>query len=260
MLIIHEWTNNVQNDVTFTATLVSQNEKNALFENPTLEIKLPSEVEKVVLGDVSLLYSDELKIQNVNVVDKNGSKTIIIKTIGKQTTYNEITKGANIIIPASVIVKKDIASTSSSVELSNKNNKVNVDIKIYSFVDENQYATQEETSETKNIETSANNDSANNDSTNEELKNIQVDYKAYLGNDEIKDGDTVHNGEYIKYVATLKNNSNEKIDDVTFVGQVPDDAVYVEIKNTDLTEDDISSKNYDKCKINEKMILKNIQN
>jgi len=49
-----EWTNNIQNNVTFTATLVSKNQKNTLFENPTIEIKLPSEVEKVVLGDVKV--------------------------------------------------------------------------------------------------------------------------------------------------------------------------------------------------------------
>lgn len=246
-----EWTNNIQNDVTFIATLVSQNEKNALFENPTLEIKLPSEVEKVVLGNVSLLYSDELKIQNVNVVDKNGEKTIIIKTVGKQTTYNEITKGVNIIIPTSIIVKKDISSTSASVELSNENNKSNVDIKIKSFVDENEYKTQEETSETKSVETSE-----NNTPSNEELENIQVDYKAYLGNDEIKDGDTVHNGEYIKYVATIKNNSNEKIDNVTFVGQVPDNAVYVEIKDEELTKEEIQIQEHDECKITEKKEIK----
>lgn len=251
-----EWTNNIQNSVTFTATLVSQNEKNALFENPTLEIKLPSEVEKVVLGNVSLLYSDELKIQNVNVVDKNGVKTIVIKTVGKQTTYNEITKGVNIIIPTTVIVKKDIASTSSSVELFNENNKTNVDVQIKSFVDEYEYKTQEETSETKSVEDSANNTSENDTQSNEELENIQVDYKAYLGNDEIKDGDTVHNGEYIKYVATLKNNSNDKIDNVTFIGQVPDDAVYVEIKDEELTKEEIELQEHDECKIIEKKEIK----
>ena len=148
-------------------------------------------------------------------------------------------------------MKKDISSTSASVELSNENNKSNVDIKIKSFVDENEYKTQEETSETKSVETSE-----NNTPSNEELENIQVDYKAYLGNDEIKDGDTVHNGEYIKYVATIKNNSNEKIDNVTFVGQVPDNAVYVEIKDEELTKEEIQIQEHDECKITEKKEIK----
>lgn len=246
-----EWTNSVQNDVTFTATLVSQNEKNTLFENPTIEIKLPSEVEKVVLGDVSLLYSDELSVKDVSVVDKAGAKTIVIKTVGKQTTYNEITKGINIIIPASVIVKKDVESANSKIEFSVADNKVDVDVQIKSFVDEKQYETQEAVSNTISVNTAE-----NNNTKNDILENIQVDYKAYLGNDEIKDGDTVHNGEYIKYVATLKNNSNDRIDNVTFVGEVPENAVYVEIKNENLTKEESHSKKYDRCKINEKEEIK----
>lgn len=52
----NEWTNTIQNEVIFTANLISNENKYNLFKNPTIEIKLPSEVENVILGDVSLLY------------------------------------------------------------------------------------------------------------------------------------------------------------------------------------------------------------
>ena len=112
-----EWTNNVQNDVTITATLVTNGPEYNLFKNPVLEIKMPAEVEKVVLGDVSLLYDDNLIVKSADVVEKDGVKVIRIVLNGVQDKYsvNSLVSGANVIIPATVIVKKDIASTDSVV-------------------------------------------------------------------------------------------------------------------------------------------------
>ena len=211
-----EWTNNIQNNVTFTATLVSKNQKNTLFENPTIEIKLPSEVEKVVLGDVALLYSDELKIQDVKVVEKNGYKSIVVKTKGIQTIYNSdsLINGINIIIPATVILKKDILAKDENVEciVGDKSIQENVSIKTF---EELQYNTENTEKAIESVSES-----------NEDLSKIDIEYKAYLGSTELKNEDYVHEGEYVKYVAKVKNNSNKAIENVTVIAEIPENATY----------------------------------
>ena len=49
---------------------------------------MPSEVDNVILGDVSLLYDSNLSIKNYEVQDKNGIKVIRIQLDGTQTDYN----------------------------------------------------------------------------------------------------------------------------------------------------------------------------
>ena len=236
-----EWTNNIQNNVTFTATLVSKNQKNTLFENPTIEIKLPSEVEKVVLGDVALLYSDELKIQDVKVVEKNGYKSIVVKTKGIQTIYNSdsLINGINIIIPATVILKKDILAKDENVEciVGDKSIQENVSIKTF---EELQYNTENTEKAIESVSES-----------NEDLSKIDIEYKAYLGSTELKNEDYVHEGEYVKYVAKVKNNSNKAIENVTVIAEIPENATYVEITKVKSKPGD-----YDECKLTEKQEIK----
>lgn len=237
-----EWTNNIQNNVTFTATLVSKNQKNTLFENPTIEIKLPSEVEKVVLGDVALLYSDELKIQDVKVVEKNGYKSIVVKTKGIQTIYNadSVINGINIIIPATVILKKDILAKDENVEciVGDKSIQENVSIKTF---EELQYNTENTEKAIESVSES-----------NEDLSKIDIEYKAYLGSTELKNEDYVHEGEYVKYVAKVKNNSNKAIENVTVIAEIPENATYVEFVTEDLSDKKI----YDQCQIKERNDIK----
>ncbi len=267
------WTNNVQNDVTFTATLVTSGPEYNLFKNPVIDIKLPNEVEKVVLGESSILYDSGLQLDSVQVVDDNGSKVIRVKVNGTQTSYvqNEVVNGANIVIPASIILKKDIVSSQENIAVSFANYRnakspetgnLDIPVNVTSIINNNASA---------NEQNSNNGASANGVATNFaavsaqttlatanntvveakpiDLDKISVEYKAFLGDKELADGDSVHENEYIKYVAKVRNNTGEDVNGLNVVASVPEGTTYVTIENRELTEDEKQTEKYDKCTI-----------
>ena len=267
------WTNNVQNDVTFTATLVTSGPEYNLFKNPVIDIKLPNEVEKVVLGESSILYDNGLQLGSVQVVDDNGSKVIRVKVNGTQTSYvqNEVVNGANIVIPASIILKKDIVSSQENIAVSFANYRnakspeignLDIPVNVTSIINNTASA---------NEQGSNNGASANGVATNFaavsaqdtlatanntvveakpiDLDKISVEYKAFLGDKELADGDSVHENEYIKYVAKVRNNTGEDVNGLNVVASVPEGTTYVTIENRELTEDEKQTEKYDKCTI-----------
>ena len=267
------WTNNVQNDVTFTATLVTSGPEYNLFKNPVIDIKLPNEVEKVVLGESSILYDSGLQLGSVQVVDDNGSKVIRVKVNGTQTSYvqNEVVNGANIVIPASIILKKDIVSSQENIAVSFANYRnakspetgnLDIPVNVTSIINNNASA---------NEQNSNNGASANGVATNFaavsaqatlatanntvveakpiDLDKISVEYKAFLGDKELANGDSVHENEYIKYVAKVRNNTGEDVNGLNVVASVPEGTTYVTIENRELTEDEKQTEKYDKCTI-----------
>lgn len=112
-----EWTNNIQNDVTFTAILVTNGPQYNLFKNPVIEIELPTEVENVILGEVNLLYDNNLNV-NGEVIDKGTCKAIRIEVTGSQNEYiyNDLISGAEIVIPASIIINKQIETVETNIK------------------------------------------------------------------------------------------------------------------------------------------------
>lgn len=276
------WTNNVQNDVTFTVTLVTSGPEYNLFKNPVIDIKLPNEVEKVVLGESSILYDSGLQLGSVQVVDDNGSKVIRVKVNGTQTSYvqNEVVNGANIVIPASIILKKDIVSSQENIAVSFANYRnakspeignLDIPVNVTSIINNNASA---------NEQNSNNGASANGVATNFaavsaqatlatanntvveakpiDLDKISVEYKAFLGDKELADGDSVHENEYIKYVAKVRNNTGEDVNGLNVVASVPEGTTYVTIENRELTEEDKNYQQYDQCKLKEDENIKNI--
>ena len=269
------WTNNVQNDVTFTATLVTSGPEYNLFKNPVIDIKLPNEVEKVVLGESSILYDSGLQLGSVQVVDDNGSKVIRVKVNGTQTSYvqNEVVNGANIVIPASVILKKDIVSSQENIAVSFANYRhakspetgnLDIPVNVTSIINNNASANEQNSNNGASANGVATNfaavsaqatlTTANNtvvEAKPIDLNKISVEYKAFLGDKELADGDSVHENEYIKYVAKVRNNTGEDVNGLNVVASVPEGTTYVTIITKDLTEEDVNSADYDECKITE---------
>ncbi len=80
-----------------------------LYKNPSIEIVLPTYVEKVDIKDINLLFDNELTIKNYHMdVNENGNTVIRVNLEGEQTNYSsdEISKGANLIINTDITLKQ----------------------------------------------------------------------------------------------------------------------------------------------------------
>ena len=112
-------------NVEIRAVLDTSNEYNALFENTTLKIILPSYIENIDLNSVNILLDNGLKIKNSQVKDENGQKVIYVELEGKQTEYtiDAEYKGAIVVLNTDINVKTLTPSSSAKItmEYTNKN-------------------------------------------------------------------------------------------------------------------------------------------
>lgn len=223
-----ELTNNVQNDVVFTADLITNNIQYNLFKNPVLEIKLPTEVEKVVLGEVSLLYDDNLIVSSAEVIDRENYKVIRLQIEGTQNTYmlDSAISGAHIVIPATVIVKKDIEAIDTNIDVTYFNESgLNNDYTNRQLESKKIPISISSTFEVKErMATFASN--ARTVGNNSELQLVAY---AQVGDQVLKDGDTVKEHEVIRYVMQIKNNSNNDISGLKVLAQVPEGTNYATV-------------------------------
>ena len=221
-----EWTNSAQNDTTITATLVTNSPEYNLFKNPVIEIQLPQEVEKVVLGETQLLYNDNLSIKKAEVIDRNNQKVIRIELNGTQNAYttNSIVNGVNVVIPATIIVKKDIESTQTNA--------------YYAYLNETATGIdyEQEGKNCKNIgvnitvpQQEENNEPQETQQEEQEVvsANLDAEITAKVGNDVIEDKGMVYQGEVITYTYKITNNTGKTVNGIKAVATVPDNTVYV---------------------------------
>lgn len=112
-------TSQAENNVKITAELKALDESNKLFKNPVIQIEMPKEITEVSLGEVSLLYEDELSIVRKEVkTNEAGNKVIEIELQGEQTKYNENSAqgGANIVIEANLKTEKFMESKNVEIK------------------------------------------------------------------------------------------------------------------------------------------------
>lgn len=212
-----ELTNKSQNELTITATLERNNQSNKLFENPTVLIELPEEVEKIILNDVQILHDAELTKQEA-VVETNaeGKQVIRITLVGKQTQYlqsEDISKGTNILISATVMLKQNIVSKDSSIKMICNNSIYEQPIKL---VEKNQVML--ETSSKQNVEGTVVNSNG-----------LKIDTKVIAGDKILANNETIYEEQILKYEVTLTNTTNSNIDNIKIVGQIPDGMTYVDL-------------------------------
>ena len=108
----------VGNSVEMRATLLSNNEKYDLYQNPVFTFELPEQVQSAEITSVELLYEEELKVASYNVEGRN----IVVRLEGKQTNYKEAAiEGAVLVVNANITLNKNTATTDSKITMSYQN-------------------------------------------------------------------------------------------------------------------------------------------
>ena len=231
-------TNKIQNEINITATLLNNNIKYNLFKNPVILFTFPSEVDNIILGDVSLLYDNGLSIKSAEVVDNKGCKAIKVQLNGIQNAYNidSIVEGSNLVIPATVILKKEIESTKSTINVIYANETAtsidyknegkdskDIDVNIESVVE----IPKEEKEDTISVEEIQNLKASSNIQTSQGIK---VETIAMVGDKTLEDGESVHEDEIIKYMVSVTNTTNSTINNIKIEGSIPDGTTYATVQ------------------------------
>ena len=108
----------ISNNVEMKVVLKTNNEQYDLYKNPEIILELPSQVEKIDINSIDLVYEDELTIKDY-VVD---GRTIKIYLDGEQTKYKETAiEGTNIVINANIAVNRKAATSDESVRMLYRN-------------------------------------------------------------------------------------------------------------------------------------------
>lgn len=107
--------------------LKTNDETCMLYENPVVELELPSYVEGIEINGINLSYDNELSYDSSKLsitTATNGNKIIRIPLTGKDTDYNfdNLSKGANLIIDANLILGTLTPTTNSNINVNVYNN------------------------------------------------------------------------------------------------------------------------------------------
>lgn len=106
-------------DVEIKATLENDSIDDLMFENPTVTINLPTNIENISIKEAKLYFDDELQIVNSNLIDNtDGTKSIVTTLSGKQTKYNNVAaKGATLSFIADITLNKLTPTTQTQIGL-----------------------------------------------------------------------------------------------------------------------------------------------
>lgn len=215
------WTNKQQNEVTFDIQLNSNTPRDNLLKNPEIRIDMPNEVEKVIIQNSSIFNENELKLQEIKTQNtESGNIQIIVKLIGEQKEYkkNNLNLSTDIKIKTTTILKKQIENKETKInleyrnqdEIGNKRTKIQLEnYQTYGF---------EQIEQKKTI--------AENKVS---IQGLNLEVVPVKGDTKLANGDTVYEGEYIKYNIKLTNTSDEKIENIKIIGTVPEGATYAQL-------------------------------
>ena len=229
-------------NVKMEVVLENTNESMDLFQNPTIKITLPKQV-KDISAKCKLMYGNGLELSKATIYKENENNIIEIDLTGTQMLYNtEVVNGTTIIIYADITLDKLIENSNEEIKLNYTNElasnyadngEVKKSIKIDGFDKETIQKLQEEEKARALAENTQTTDG------------IKSTLKAYVGGQEIKEGDTVYTGEIIKYELTLENVGEEDIENVSIEANIPEGCKFIEyVKSIDYIEGVTTAKDY----------------
>lgn len=110
----------VSNHIAMKITLLSNEEKYDLFENPSFIITLPEQVEGINITNISKLYDDNNELEDTIQYAVNGNQiNLVLK--GKQKDYTSTVEGITLVVEADVQVSKTAATSEEQITVSYQN-------------------------------------------------------------------------------------------------------------------------------------------
>ena len=215
-LSYNQLTNKVQNEVVITGVLETDTEDSKLFENPTIYFELPAEVEKVIIKDIKILYDEELTLGEYKVeTNENGNQQIKVSLTGKQTKHQTdgIVKGTNIRIVANIMLKQEIKSADTNIIMKCGEAKYEEKIKVVNSTD---IKALEKIDDMEGNKTYA--------------QGLLVETKVIRGDSLLNNEDIIYEKEIIKYEIKITNTTEQKIDDIKIITNIPEHMGYVPYK------------------------------
>ena len=101
--------NNKEESIELRVEFGNNKDNSILYVNPIVRINLPKFVEEVEITNTNLLFEEELKINQIEVGEKEGQRVIEISLQGTQTKFNPLTNGngSTLVIGAKLINKDE---------------------------------------------------------------------------------------------------------------------------------------------------------
>ena len=218
-----QFTNKTQGELVITGILERTSEDSILYENPLITFEFPEEVEKVVINDQKLLYDTELSIHTCIVeTNESGNQVIKVQLAGKQTKtkVDELTKGTNIVISANVILKQDIETKDTSIKMTCTDGaatptplKLTVDVPI-KVVNPTELVPSTPTDDENQMVV--------------ERNGIKLNINPIHGDKTLENGETIYSNEIVKYEINITNTSQDVINNLKLMANIPDGMVYVD--------------------------------
>ena len=220
-----------------TVILESNNEKQDLYKNPTLKIKLPKQIKEVAFSQKpQLMHSNGLDLTegNYTIKEENGQKVINIKLTGEQTRYlGEVLQGTTIPIKLMINVNPNAEDSVEEIEMTytnenatkytdNGTQKLNVEIIARQNEEQNQEQNQNQNQQQNENTTNTGNNQV-------QSSDIKVDITAKVGGEVINNADTVRAGEIITYTTKITNTGNTDKTGLIIEEKIPENTSLIEI-------------------------------
>lgn len=252
-----------------TAVLESSGEHQDLYKNPTIKIKLPSKITRVISTQLPQLINANgltLTENNYTIEEENGQKVVNIKLTGEQTRYlGEAIQGTTILIKLMVNVNPNAEDSTEEIVMTytnenatkytdNRTQKINVEI--IANQNQGQEGTQNENNgqgqqqsgnqNENNTQNQQQNENPNNGDENNTDNNLKMELTAKVGGEAINSGDTISAGEIIVYTAKITNKDNIDKTGISIEAIIPENTT-VTVRNPKYpkeryyTDDEISA-------------------
>ncbi len=110
----------VSNHIAMKITLLSNEEKYDLYENPNFTITLPNQVEGINITNISKLYDDNNEFEDTIQYAINGNNINLVLN-GKQRNYTSTVEGVTLVVEADLQVNKTAATSEEQIILAYQN-------------------------------------------------------------------------------------------------------------------------------------------